>query len=129
MKRIYALATLVVLTFVVSTGQATPLTLEDVNSLKQVTTARLSPDGERIAYLLQVPREIYKDADGPPFHELHVTDLNGDSSPYVTGDIDITDIAWAADGESIFFLAKRDPEADFNSLYRIRGFNSSNHIK
>jgi Tol biopolymer transport system component len=80
----------------------------------------MSPAGDQIAYLLQVPREIYKDADGPTYHELHVTDLEGNSKPYVTGDIDITDIAWGIDGESIFFLAKRDAEADFNALYRIR---------
>jgi dipeptidyl aminopeptidase/acylaminoacyl peptidase len=120
MKRIFSLTTLVALVSFFSAVHAAPLTLEDVNSLKQVTAARLSPDGERIAYLLQVPREIYKDTDGPPYHELHVTDFEGNSKPYVSGDIDITDIAWAMDGESIFFLAKRDAEADFNSLYRIR---------
>ena len=120
MKRLVSLATLVVLASLSSPLQAAPLTLEDVNSLRQVTNARMSPSGEQVAYLLQVPREIYKDADGPAYHELHVTDLEGNSKPYVTGDIDITDVAWAVDGESIFFLAKRDAEADFNSLYRIR---------
>ena len=120
MKRTFFLATLVVLAPIFSTSQAAPLTLEDVNSLKRVTTARMSPAGTQIAYLLQVPREIYKDANGLPYRELHVTDLEGNSMPYVTGDIDITDIAWAVDSESIFFLAKRDEEADFNSLYRIR---------
>ena len=120
MKRTFFLATLVVLAPIFSTSQAAPLTLEDVNSLKRVTTARMSPAGTQIAYLLQVPREIYKDANGLPYRELHVTDLEGNSMPYVTGDIDITDIAWAVDSESILFLAKRDEEADFNSLYRIR---------
>jgi dipeptidyl aminopeptidase/acylaminoacyl peptidase len=120
MKRNPSLATFVVLVSIFSTIQAAPLTLEDVSSLRQVTTVRMSPAGEHIAYLLQVPREIYEDADGPPYHELHITDLEGNSKPYVTGDIDITDIAWAIDGASIFFLAKRDADADFNSLYRIR---------
>ena len=120
MKRIFLLATLVALVSVCPATQAAPLTLEDVSSMKQVTYARMSPAGKHVAYLLQVPREIYKDADGPPYHELYVTDLEGNSKPYVTGDIDITDIAWTIDGESIFFLAKRDAEADFNSLYRIR---------
>ena len=96
-----------------------PLTLEDVSSFRQVTTVRVSPVGDRIAYLLQVPREVYKDDDGLPYQELHVTDLVGNSKPYVTGDIEITDVAWSADGESLFFLAKRDEEEEFNSLYRI----------
>ena len=120
MKLTLSLTILLLLVSVLPASHAEPLTLEDVNMLKQVTTARMSPAGDQIAYLLQVPREIYKDADGPAYHELHVTDLEGNSKPYVTGDIDITDIAWAIDGESIFFLAKRDAEADFNALYRIR---------
>ena len=102
-----------------TTAQAAPMTLEDVSAIRQVTTVRMNPAGDRIAYLLQVPREIYKAADGVPYHELHLSDLEGNSTPYVAGEIDISNIAWAADGASVFFLAKRDVEADFNSLYRI----------
>lgn len=119
MNKLLALVTSLVFVSGFTTAQADPLTLEDVNLLKQVTTVRMSPAGDRIAYLLRVPREIYKDDDGKPYRELHVTDLSGNSKPYVTGNIEITDIAWAADGEALFFLAKRDEEADFNSLYRI----------
>jgi hypothetical protein len=74
MKRIRSLATLVVLVSIVPTVHAAPMTLEDVGSLKQVTTVRMSPAADRIAYLLQVPREIYKDLDGSAYHELHVAD-------------------------------------------------------
>jgi dipeptidyl aminopeptidase/acylaminoacyl peptidase len=119
MSRIFALVVSLVLFFGFNTAQAAPLTLEDINVLKQVVTVRMNPTGERVAYLLQVPREIYVDDDGKPYRELHVSDLEGNSTPYVTGDVEITDIAWTADGKSIFFLAKRDEEADFNSLYRI----------
>jgi dipeptidyl aminopeptidase/acylaminoacyl peptidase len=120
MNKLFTLVVSIFLLYGTSTALAAPLTLEDVNALKQVVTVRMSPDGARIAYLLQVPREIYVDADGGPYRELHVMDLEGNSVPFVTGDIDITGIAWATDGKSIFFLAKRDAEADFNSLYRIR---------
>jgi dipeptidyl aminopeptidase/acylaminoacyl peptidase len=119
MKRIFALAISLVLVSGFTTALAAPLTLEDVNVIKQVVTVRMNPAGDRIAYLLQVPREIYVDNDGPPYRELHITDLEGNSTPFVTGEIEITNIEWAADGKSIFFLAKRDEEADFNSLYRI----------
>jgi len=119
MNRLLALAGFSVLILGHTPAQATSLTLEDINVIKQVVTVRMNPAGDRIAYLLQVPREIYVDDDGKPYRELHVTDLKGNSIPYVTGDVEITDIAWAADGASIFFLAKRDEEADFNSLYRI----------
>lgn len=106
-------------TFVPAVSAAEPLTPEDTVMLKRVTAAEMSPDGERIAYLRQVPRTLYEDANGPPYHELHVTDLAGSSTPYVAGDVDVTDFAWAADGASLFFLAQREPEAEFNSLYRI----------
>jgi len=119
MNRLLALAASLLLIAGFTPAQATPLTLEDINVIKQVVTVRMNPAGDRIAYLLQVPREIYVDDDGKPYRELHVTDLKGNSTAYVTGDVEITDIAWAADGASIFFLAKRDEEADFNSLYRI----------
>jgi dipeptidyl aminopeptidase/acylaminoacyl peptidase len=119
MQKFIVVAVFLVFASGLSTTKASPLTLEDISSLKQVTTARMNPAGDRIAYLLQVPREIYIDDDGSSYHELHVTDLQGNSTPFVTGDVDISDIAWAASGESIFFLAQRDEEADFNSLYRI----------
>jgi len=119
MNRILALAASLLLVSGFTPALAAPLTLEDVNAIKQVVTVRVNPAGDRIAYLLQVPREIYVDDDGKPYRELHVTDLEGNATPFVTGDVEITDIAWAADGASIFFLAKRDEEADFNSLYQI----------
>ena len=96
-----------------------PLSIEDIIALKRVSTIQMSPNGDQVAYLLSVPREVYKDADGKPYHELHVVDLEGNSRPYVSGDIDITNIAWAADGKSVYFTAKRDPEEKFNALFEI----------
>ena len=119
MNKHIALAACLACVSIFTTANATPLTLEDISSLRQVSSVRMNPAGDRIAYLLQVPREIYKDDDGTPYHELHVTDLDGNSTPYITGDVDISGIQWAADGKSIFFLTKRDEDADFNSLYRI----------
>jgi len=95
------------------------LSLEEIVSLQRVTDAAMSPAGDRIAYLRSVPRTLYVDADGPAWVELHVSDFDGDSTPYVTGKVTISDFAWAADGTSIFFVARRDPDAEFNSLYRI----------
>ncbi len=119
MKKRLVLSFLVAQLFCAAIGWAESLTLEDVAALKRVTAARMSPAGDRVAYLLQVPRKLYADDDGKPYHELHVIDLAGNSRPYVTGDIDITDLAWSADGRAVYFLAKRDAEADFNSLHRI----------
>jgi dipeptidyl aminopeptidase/acylaminoacyl peptidase len=95
------------------------LSIEELIALKRVTSVRMSPAGDRIAYLLMVPRTIYEDDDGPPYHELHVVDLEGNSRPYVTGENDISAMAWSADGTSLFFLAKRNPDAKLNTLYEI----------
>ena len=100
-------------------GQSEPLSLEEVVALKVVAEARMSPRGDEIAYLLSVPRELYKDEDGRPYRELHVVDFDGQSRPYVSGKTDISTMAWSADGESIFFVAKRDSKAKFNSLFEI----------
>ncbi|MDH3439705.1 MAG: prolyl oligopeptidase family serine peptidase [Gammaproteobacteria bacterium] len=99
---------------------AAPLSLEDIASLKSVTSVRMSPNGDRIAYLQFVQREVYVEDDGRPYHELHVVDLEGNSTPFVTGKVDIGNIAWAPDGGSLYFVAKRDPEAKFNSIWNIR---------
>jgi len=58
MNRLFALAASFVLIFGHTSAQATSLTLEDINVIKQVVTVRMNPAGDRIAYLLQVPREI-----------------------------------------------------------------------
>ena len=100
-------------------AQSGSLSLEEIVSLKQVSGVYMSPEGDQIAYLLSVPREIYKDDDGKSYRELHVVDLNGVSRPYVTGKIEISDVAWSADGRSIYFVAKREPDEEVNSLFEI----------
>ena len=100
-------------------AQSDALSLEDVVSLKRVSDVRLSPDDDQIAYLLSVPRLLYEDDDGRAYRELHIVGFDGVSRPYVTGEIEISSIAWSVTGESLYFLAQRDPEAKFNSLFEI----------
>ncbi len=102
-----------------ASGQSKPLSLKEVVSLKVVTEARMSPKGDEIAYLLSVPRAIYKDDDGRPYRELHVVDFSGASRSYVSDKINISAMAWSVTGDSIFFVAKRDSKAKFNSLFEI----------
>lgn len=100
-------------------AQSDALSLEEVVALKRVTGVFMSPAGDQIAYLLSVPRELYKDDDGLPYKELHVVDLDGVSRPYVIGNIEISTAAWSVDGQFLYFVAKRDPDATFNSLFEI----------
>lgn len=99
-------------------GLAAPLTVEEVVTLKSVVDAKLSPDGNRIAYLLNVPRTPYVDDDGSAYRELHVTDLAGRSRGYVTGDMNVVEITWSADGAVIYYTAERDDD-EHRALYTI----------
>jgi len=95
------------------------LTLEDIVALKTVSRVALSPNGDAVAYLLSVPRDLYKDDDGGSYSQLHVVDLESASRPYFSGKVSVTDVAWAADGRSLFFVGKRDLKADFADIHRM----------
>lgn len=99
-------------------AHAEPLSVEEIVTLDTVTAAELSPNGQFIAYILQVPREPYVDDAGPARRELHVVDRDGDSRAFVTGDVGVRDIAWSADGGRIYYLAERDDD-EHVSLYEI----------
>ena len=100
-------------------GQAEPLTLEDIVTLKRVTSAVLSPNGEHIAYVLNVPRTPYVDENGSAYRELHITDLAGNSRGFITGEVNIGQIAWSVDGETVYYLAERNDDDEFRALYGI----------
>ncbi len=93
-------------------------TPELLAKLRSVTGAEISPDGSQVAYLLDVPRRVFKDKDGPAWTELHVVDRQGVSRPYVTGEINVGSIAWTPDGLSISYLARRGNDSG-TSLYVI----------
>jgi hypothetical protein len=97
-----------------------PLSLEETVGLKRVTEARMSPNGDAIAYILSVPRALYEDKDGRPWRQLHVVDLEGETRPYFSGEVDVSDVAWSADGDALFFVGKRDLDADHPNIFRIR---------
>ena len=100
-------------------GQGDPLTLEDIVTLKRVASAVLSPNGEHIAYVLSVPRIPYVDDNGSAYRELHVTDLDGNSRGFITGEVNIGQIAWSVDGETVYYLAERNDDDEFRALYGI----------
>jgi dipeptidyl aminopeptidase/acylaminoacyl peptidase len=99
-------------------GECQTLTPEHIAKLRRVTEAEISPDGRRVAYVLSVPRVPYEDDDGRPWSELHVSDLEGASHPFVSGEVSVSEVHWTPDGHGIAFLAKRgDDEKD--ALYVI----------
>lgn len=93
----------------------TPL---DVARLQSVSAAQIAPNGRHIAYVLTVPRRPWVDDDGPPWAELHVVDASGASRPFVAGKVNVSDIHWMPDGNSIAFRAKRGDDKE-TALYVI----------
>jgi hypothetical protein len=75
-------------------GNTSTLSLEDIVTLKRVGQARMSPNGDAIAYLLAVPRTLYEDDDGGAWVQLHVVNLDGESRPYFSGDVSVSSVAF-----------------------------------
>jgi dipeptidyl aminopeptidase/acylaminoacyl peptidase len=94
------------------------MTLKQVAELRSVSAVAMSPEGERIAYTLSVPRELVVEDDGPAWSELHVIDADGAHRPFVTGEVNIGSIGWTPDGSAITFLARREGD-EHRRLYSI----------
>ena len=99
-------------------AQKTPMTSADIAKLRNLGSAEISPDGEYVAYTKSVPRRPMKDDDGSAWSELHVSDLQGNSRPFITGKVSIGHPYWSADSKWIFYTAKRSTDKD-RELYRI----------
>lgn len=97
---------------------AETFTPKHVAKLRYVASAEISPDGSQVAYVVIVPRIIPEDEDGPAFTELHVVSADGTARPFVTGDVNVSDIAWTPEGTHISYLAKREGD-EHKSLYVI----------
>ncbi len=111
----FALALLSTAPLLAGEGVFTP---HHLARLRTVAAAAISPDGTQVAYLLSVPRNPFKEKDGPAWAELHVVDLSGNSRPYVTGQVNVSAVDWTPDGKGISFLVKRG-EDKHRSLYLI----------
>jgi dipeptidyl aminopeptidase/acylaminoacyl peptidase len=102
----------------VSPSREKTFTAYHLPNLQAVTSLEISPDGGHIAYVLSKPRDPFEDETGPAHLELRVTDLEGNSRPFVTGKIRVSQIAWRPGNQEISFLAKREGDKQ-TSLYLI----------
>lgn len=101
------------------------MTPREVARLRAVDGPRISPDGNLIAYILNVPRDPFatpkgeKFEDGGSYAELHVYDLREKRNrPFITGKVNIGSVQWSRDGHALFFLDKRADDKH-TCLYRI----------
>ncbi len=97
---------------------AEPWTPKDVARLRTVTQAEIAPDGQRIAYVLSIPRKLFDEKDGPAWAELHVVDREGHSRPFIAGQVNVSAAAWTPVGDRISFLSKRGDDKQ-PALYAI----------
>lgn len=117
MRCFYTLFLLMLLPLSVS-AQENTFTPQHIAKLRVVTEAVIAPDGTQVAYVLSVPRNIPKEKDGPSWTELHVVDTKGNSTPFITGPVNVGNITWTSDGKNISFLTKREKDQT-RSLYVI----------
>ncbi|MBX9678780.1 MAG: S9 family peptidase [Gemmataceae bacterium] len=101
-----------------ATAQDVKFTPHHVSRIKSVTQVAISPDGEQIAYVLSVPRNLPKEKDGANWAELHVVDRKGGKRPFITGQTNVDSLSWSPDSKTICFLSKRDKD-EHRSLYAI----------
>lgn len=102
-----------------ASAQAEVMTPHHVAKLRGVSSAKMSPDGSRVAFTRSVPRIPFEDDDGSSWTELHVIQLEtGVTTPFITGEQSVRSIRWTPDGKGIGFLAKRSGD-DHTALYVI----------
>ena len=93
-------------------------TPRDVARTRSVTQVAMAPDASQIAYVLAVPRRPLEEDDGPNWAELHVVGRDGVSRPFLTGEVNVSEISWTPDGKAVAFLARRGKD-EARSLYAI----------
>ena len=93
---------------------AQPMGVEDLAKVTHVDGQAVSPDGSRIAYVIDAPRNVLAgDEDGAPDSQLYVAWGESSNRAYVTGGEGVSDIAWRPDGGAVSFVSKRgDDEHD-----------------
>ncbi len=86
-------------------------TTEDLFSYQYVTSTKISPDGDWIAYTVSVPRCIDDKAGGRYTHLYVMSVKSGESKPFITGKNSVSGVRWTPDGGAISFLMTRGDKA------------------
>lgn len=97
---------------------AREMTLTETVTLQSVSSAILSPTQQTVAFTRNLPRTPYQDEDGSDRSALVVIDEQGNEVSFVQDDAGVAQVAFAPQGDRIFFLSKRDGDKQ-RSLYTI----------
>lgn len=86
-------------------------TPKDLLSTESINAAKISPDGQWIAYTVRVPRKA-DDKPGGAYSELYlVSTTTTRSRPFITGKVNISSVEWRPDGSAIAFRMHRGKNA------------------
>lgn len=103
--------TLLIVAPAMGVDASNPLTAEDLLLLKSSGSARISPDGDHIAYLVNVPRQ-FNEAAGGAYSELYLMATKTKTiRPFITGKVQINAPQWSPQGDRIAFLTTRGENA------------------
>ena len=100
------------------------LGFEQLAALRAADEIAVSPDGELVAYTLDVPRIPGQDEDGSGWSELWLvaTSVEGDdphgARPFVHGHVNVSDISFSPDGTLVYYLATREGD-DHDALWAV----------
>ena len=111
MKRAVCAFMLVSVMAVSGAGAKEPFTIEDMFSLRQVSSPVISPGGAYVAYVIEEPADTLKgQRRGNP--DIWVIDLEDRDHPrpFAFSDSRETSPAWSADGTYLYFLSDRGDE-------------------
>lgn len=87
--------------------------LAHIAALRHVSDIAIAPDGRRAAFVLKVPRDLSREADGPAWAELHVTGPEQQPArAYIAGQENVSAPRFTPDGRFIAFLARRGKDRE-----------------
>ena len=84
---------------------------KDLLKLNSATSAKISPNGEWIAYTVSVPRKA-GDKPGSGYSELYlISTKTREIRPFITGKVNVRSVSWRPDGSAVGFLSSRGEKA------------------
>ena len=84
-----------------------PFSAADIMKIQRINEARVSPDGEQVAVVMETQRAA-TDKAGKPYQGLFLIPVaGGEPRPFITGKVSVSHLRWDLSGRRIGFLAKR----------------------
>jgi dipeptidyl aminopeptidase/acylaminoacyl peptidase len=97
--------------FLLGIQAAEPFSPQDVLNTRTCADVQIGPNGQWIAYTVNVPRSAGEEP-GSAYRELYlVSPRSGLIKPFITGKVNINHIRWSPDGSRLGFITRRGEKA------------------